>query len=170
MTIPNYDAVKARIDAIDLEPIKYKLVVEKVANANDLPLLEKWRFLFLALKYRTQPIVVSHAIDSFWHYHILDTRKYAEDCETAFGEFLHHFPYFGLRGEEDQQALRAAYQATLELMRAEFGETPDEELRLLGTNDADPALPSLCSDCSNYSPIGGTPEAWRRPRLADTMM
>ena len=41
--------------------------------------------------------------------HILDTRKYAADCEAAFGHFVHHFPYLGLRGEEDTKALEAAF-------------------------------------------------------------
>ena len=38
------------------------------------------------------------ALDEYWHYHILDTQKYQEDCENIFGYFLHHFPYFGMRG------------------------------------------------------------------------
>eukprot|EP01116_Phalansterium_solitarium_P017493 TRINITY_DN431_c0_g1_i1.p1 TRINITY_DN431_c0_g1~~TRINITY_DN431_c0_g1_i1.p1 ORF type:complete len:232 (+),score=15.46 TRINITY_DN431_c0_g1_i1:172-867(+) len=29
-------------------------------------------------------------VDKIWHKHILQTRKYAEDCQLVFGEFLHH--------------------------------------------------------------------------------
>ncbi len=54
--------------------------------------------------------------------HILDTRKYAADCETTFGYFLHHFPYLGLRGEEDAQALQAAFLEMQRLTVEEFGE------------------------------------------------
>lgn len=34
----------------------------------------------------------SQDIDDFWHQHILDTRKYAIDCEYLFGFMLHHDP------------------------------------------------------------------------------
>lgn len=30
--------------------------------------------------------------DLFWHLHVLDTKKYAQDCHMLFGRFLHHVP------------------------------------------------------------------------------
>ena len=57
-----------------------------------------------------------------WHYHILDTEAYAVDCEKAFGRFLHHFPYFGMRGDDDAMALADAYDWTLSTYREVFGE------------------------------------------------
>lgn len=171
MLANNSHAMAARIAAIDLEPIKFKLVNEKGYEHDEVNTLEKWyrRFLLLTILYKDRPIVVSEKIDEFWHQHILDTHKYAEDCRAAFGEFLHHFPYFGLRGEEDQIALRAAYRSTLELLQSEFGETPDEELRKLGTNTADAELPSLCSDCSGVWPDGSAPLNRERPRLSEVV-
>src|SRR5262249_39319225 len=59
--------------------------------------------------------------DRFWHMHILDTRKYAADCDAVFGHFLHHFPYLGLRGEEDAKALDAAFAQMQALLAREFG-------------------------------------------------
>lgn len=158
-----YDAVKARIADLDLEPIKFKLVKEYNYSREDVDTLDKWyrRFLFLTFKHKSRPIVVSEAIDTFWHQHILDTHKYAEDCEMVFGEFLHHFPYFGLRGDEDQRALRAAYQKTLELMREEFGESPNLE---------DATLASSCSDCGASLPSADVPFGQQRPRLSDIVM
>lgn len=145
------DEVQGKIDALDLEPIKFKFAKEHNCNQDQVAALEKWykRFLFLTFKYKAQPIVVSEFIDEFWHQHILDTRKYAEDCTAIFGEFLHHFPYFGLRGDQDQAALQVAYRTSLQLMKDEFGETPDDDMRVFGTNSFDPVLPSLCSDCGN---------------------
>lgn len=29
-------------------------------------------------------------IDQIWHEHILETAKYASDCQDVFGYFLHH--------------------------------------------------------------------------------
>ncbi|MGH2550987.1 MAG: glycine-rich domain-containing protein [Thermomicrobiales bacterium] len=165
------DGVKDRVSTLDLEPIKFKLVKENGYSRDDVEVLDKWyrRFLFLTFKYPTRAIVVSEPIDQYWHQHILDTHKYAEDCQMVFGQFLHHFPYFGLRGDEDQRALRAAYQATLELMREEFGETPDEELRVLGTNAADAELASLCSDCSGALAFEDSLFNRERPRLDAVM-
>jgi hypothetical protein len=48
--------------------------------------------------------------------------KYAEDCQNVFGYFLHHFPYFGMRGEEDAADLKAASARMHELHLREFSE------------------------------------------------
>lgn len=58
----------------------------------------------------------------FWHYHILDTRAYHKDCDTVFGHYLHHFPYFGMRGEHDAIDLKNAFLAPKEKYRETFGE------------------------------------------------
>jgi len=52
-----------------------------------------------------------------WHAHILDTNAYAPDCEKVFGKFLHHFPYWGMRGEEDLVDLYSAWNRTLALYK-----------------------------------------------------
>jgi hypothetical protein len=77
-------------------------------------------------------------VDTFWHYHILDTRKYAADCQAVFGQFLHHFPYSGLRGNEDA----AAHEAACERMRVLYEETfgvsyaaSAESLKQVGQDD-----------------------------------
>jgi hypothetical protein len=84
------------------------------------------RFLILNLKYNDTSIVPTKVIDTFWHYHILDTKKYVEDCEFCFGYFVHHFPYFGMRGEEDAQNLKNTFDNSSSLFLTEFGETIDE--------------------------------------------
>ena len=50
-----------------------------------------------------------------------DTRKYAADCETVFGFFLHHDPYFGISGEEDRLRNLEAFAATQVLWEEAFG-------------------------------------------------
>jgi hypothetical protein len=61
-------------------------------------------------------------VDEFWHYHILNTRKYAADCQEIFGYFLHHFPYAGMRGEDDEKALARAGDWTRQMYEETFGE------------------------------------------------
>ena len=106
-----------RILALDLGPIKFKLVHDNdhgtisLAEINELELRYK-RFLILCLKHRGKKIVADKRVDMFWHTHILDTEKYAVDCGHILGFFMHHFPYFGLRGAQDAQDLK-----TLSLIR-----------------------------------------------------
>lgn len=82
------------------------------------------RFLALHLLYPEMDIVPCKLVDELWHQHILDTAAYRTDCDVLFGRFLDHFPYFGMRGPEDAQALLDAYSDTLHVYREAFGEPP----------------------------------------------
>ncbi|HEX9993747.1 MAG TPA: hypothetical protein VGB14_12535 [Acidimicrobiales bacterium] len=82
------------------------------------------RFLALRLAYPAEEITPCRAVDQFWHAHILDTEAYASDCEQLFGRFVHHYPYFGMRGDDDARDLRDAFARTLELYVENFGEPP----------------------------------------------
>jgi hypothetical protein len=84
------------------------------------------KFLALKLTYPDGDIVPCGLVDEMWHQHILDTIAYRDDCDAIFGCFLDHFPYFGLRGEADTQALHNAYDDTLRRYRQNFGEPPAE--------------------------------------------
>lgn len=65
----------------------------------------------------------SKALDEYWHYHILDTKKYMADCEQVFGYYLHHYPYFGLTKSEPLQDLEKGFLLTQELFKKHFGHT-----------------------------------------------
>ena len=143
---------------LNLDPMKIKLMIEDDGpcwTREQCNAAEKWykRFLILNLLYPDKSIVPSKEIDEMWHYHILDTEKYAEDCQDTFGYFLHHFPYFGMRGEEDAKKLQSSFLETQELYIKEFGE-PLAELRrvFIGESAAecDGSKGTTCSadDCS----------------------
>ena len=83
------------------------------------------KFLVLSLINPNKTIVPSTIIDDFWHLHILDTRKYQKDCEDSFGKFLHHFPYFGMRGDNDEKNLINSWNETLNLYEKEFSNKAD---------------------------------------------
>ncbi len=40
-------------------------------------------------------------LDQFWHQHILDTAKYANDCNRLFGRMIHHNPHI-VRGSSNE--------------------------------------------------------------------
>ncbi len=122
-----HDHVLAEIDALDLAPIKFKLMNKEEGHGwsreyADHMEIEYKRFLILLAKYPEASIAPSKEVDKFWHGHILDTLKYAEDCHRVFGYFLHHFPYFGMRGSEDAANLAAAADEMNRLYRKEFGD------------------------------------------------
>lgn len=115
------------IMALDLDPIKVKLMhvpsgegwsLDK-ANAVEK---EYRRFLYLMKTYPDEATAPLEDVDTFWHYHILDTMKYARDCEQVFGYFLHHYPYVGLRGEDDEQFRIDSGERMRTLYEATFGE------------------------------------------------
>ena len=115
---------------IDLEPIIAKALDSEEGLGWELSYAnrvarEYIRYLTLCILYPNEAVVPSSEVDEFWHLHILDTLKYAEDCQTYIGSFLHHFPYFGMRGEEDARNLQLAWERSLQLYIQTFNESPD---------------------------------------------
>lgn len=116
----------AAITALDLDRIKTKLChVESGEGWSraraDAVEIEYRRFLYLMKAHPAEQTVPTVEVDIFWHYHILDTVKYAADCNAAFGYFLHHNPSVGLDG--DSEAIERAERAARldSLYRATFG-------------------------------------------------
>tara|TARA_Y100000310_G_C20348646_1_gene653249 strand:- start:105 stop:692 length:588 start_codon:yes stop_codon:yes gene_type:complete len=127
------------IDNLDLDCIKVKLMDsdeetgwsrEKVDNVE----IAYKRFLYMSISQDTI-IVPTKNIDKFWHTHILDTKKYSEDCEETFGFFLHHFPYFGMRGEQDRNNLNNSFTKTQEIYKEIFGDEYVVSLEFDEAND-----------------------------------
>lgn len=122
----NIHTTRLKIYELDLEPLKVKLqsLVDgpgwTLSKCDSVELLYK-NFLFLCFKYPASKLVPTSDIDEFWHAHILDTRKYVKDCQETFGDYLHHFPYLGLRGVDDEKALSKAANDTALVYKAEFG-------------------------------------------------
>jgi hypothetical protein len=119
--------------AVDLDPIKFKLMHEsgegwspKRTSAVES---EYRQFLYLAKAFPHEHLATTEDVDIFWHYHILDTMKYAADCEMLFGYFLHHFPYAGMRGEDDREALDYLGERTALLYQQTFGSTPAAQVK-----------------------------------------
>ncbi len=127
LTARSTEQVIAAIQALDLDPIKFKLMDPEEGQGwsrehVDQMAIEYKRFLTLTVRYPEETIAPNKDVDKFWHGHILDTMKYAEDCQNVFGYFLHHFPYFGMRGEEDAANLAKAGDTTNRLYEKEFGQ------------------------------------------------
>lgn len=110
-----------KLDALDLESIARRLMHpedglgwsrEQVTKA-----IARYKmFLYLMYLYPNGAIIPTREMDIVWHFHILDTRKYALDCEYLFGYFLHHRPGSGsTRSLAQEYAVERAFAATLGL-------------------------------------------------------
>lgn len=132
--IPRDQAEKA-IATLDLTMVKMKLMDPKEGKGWDRDQTDRVevrykRFLLLNATVPDADIVPTTDVDDMWHYHILDTQAYATDCQQVFGEFFHHFPYFGLRGPEDAKDLQRAFAETCALYERTFGEPYSSSLEL----------------------------------------
>ena len=121
------DRLWEKISQIDLSMVKKKILDPEeglgwTRAKTDFVEERYLRFLYLMIKHQRNSIVPTRDIDAFWHFHILDTLSYARDCEFVAGTFVHHFPYFGMRGEQDAQNLVASYEATKILYFESFGQ------------------------------------------------
>ncbi len=133
------------INSIDLTMVKKKLMDEEEGQGWD----EEYtnyveqrykRYLCMIVLNENRSIVPTKNIDIFWHQHILDTRAYAKDCQTILGQFIHHFPYFGMRSDEDAQDLVDSFEETKVFYAQLFGEEYTKEF-----NDEN----SKCHRCSS---------------------
>jgi hypothetical protein len=141
--VPSLKSAREAIFSLDLGQIVDKITrtdnaltgIEKPwsrAKAEEAVELYK-RYLWLVRKHRERHpfLPPSREIDFIWHAHILDTRRYHEDCDAIFGAYHHHDPYFGLNGPADEKHLRESFDLTQQLHFTEFGdyiyELDDEE-------------------------------------------
>jgi len=128
-----------KIEALDLSMVIRKMETLGWQRAQAMRLARAYKnYLIIIAKYGAQypHLPPSKEIDEFWHNHILDTQRYAKDCEAIFGRFLHHDPYVGFAGEdgakgegtaEDQGASAASsvaknFATLQELHKKEFGD------------------------------------------------
>jgi hypothetical protein len=125
-TQPSISAFLSRLNQIDFGPIAYKLMHPAHGKAWTLEqtaheIQQYRRFLWLIHRYPQCIIVPSQNIDDVLHQHVLDTLKYAQDCQTLFGEFKHHWPYHGTGDTADRQFADDAFSETQRLWVKHFG-------------------------------------------------
>ena len=108
------------------------------------------QFLFLAASNPSEVIVPwNQSLDDFWHEHILDTVKYAKDCEAIFGNIFHHNPHLPIGSSEQVKA----YNKTKKVYKETFGEKAKSK------NSHDPGcggafIPIFCGGDSHSSDSG----------------
>jgi hypothetical protein len=117
--------VVAAIHALDLEPVKLRMMDPELGEgwsreyADSIGVAYR-TYLTMLVKYpdHAEDILLSKDVDEFWHTHILQTRKYMQDCQNVFGSYLHHEPQIGVI-DQKKRALQA--DKTRKLYEREFG-------------------------------------------------
>lgn len=112
------------VSGIDLTALRIKLAEERGWDEADLNELERQYKMYLNLRliHPSEALVPTRFIDEMWHAHILDTRAYHDDCQRVFGEFLHHYPYLGVGGDQEKAKLDDAFQRTAALWESAYDE------------------------------------------------
>jgi hypothetical protein len=126
------EQVLAAIQALDVEPVKVRMMdpvrgegwTRERADAVEITYKN---FLSMLVKHpeEAEEIAMSEDTDEFWHTHILQTRKYADDCEEMFGTYLHHSPHLEDITSEYMQKKVASVEKTRRLYAEEFGAEMD---------------------------------------------
>jgi hypothetical protein len=125
------DAKWETIRALNLRSVKEKLKDRKgfwwrVWHDADRLEAEYRQFLYLIATNPGKTVVPwTQDLDDFWHEHILDTEKYAQDCNAALGSFLHHNPHLPKGSSQHDKA----FSETRQMYRAAFKETVDKRSR-----------------------------------------
>jgi len=127
----NIDQTSAAVDekwqaiaAIDLRPVRQKFAFKKswlwhLGHSADQIEAEYRQFLYLVVTNPGKTVIPwSRDLDDFWHEHILDTAKYAADCDTIWGKMIHHNPHV----PEGSAMHSAAAAETREMYLAAFKE------------------------------------------------
>ena len=137
------------VEVLDFDRLKWKISESEEAKMTkdecELAEREYRRYLTLKKLYPKVELVPNKQLDEFWHAHILDTVAYHKDCDSVFGHYLHHFPYFGIYGEDDYQNLVSAFEKTKELYELHFGKYPEQLDNAARCEDHPCHAPSSCA-------------------------
>ena len=163
------EQIAVAIQALDLTSVKRRLM--------DPELGEGWTpeyadsvedayktYLTMVAKYQddAEDLLLAKDVDEFWHTHILQTMKYAADCQAVFGTFLHHDPHVGeiTQAVHDKRTRNA--EKTRALYEREFGAAGGAEAAWAGRPHAAAAAMSnvaLRADNAAMSNIAIHPQA-----------
>src|SRR5688572_2404291 len=139
LTTKTEQEVIAAIQALDLEPVKLRMMDAQLGEgwtreyADSIGIAYK-TYLTMLVKYPddAEDILLSEDVDEFWHTHILQTRKYMQDCQNVFGNYLHHEPHVGEVTSADIERRTVQAEKTRQLYEREFGGTRQSEMAWAG--------------------------------------
>jgi hypothetical protein len=135
LTTKPQQEVIAAIQGLDLESVKLRVMDPELGEgwsqeyADGIEVAYK-NYLVMLTKYPDdiEDILISKDVDEFWHTHILQTRKYTEDCQRIFGNYIHHEPHIGDVTAADVEKRTIQAEKTRQLYEQEFGGAHKREM------------------------------------------
>jgi hypothetical protein len=152
LSFKELELVKQKIDALDFSLMKERFLSDYSYEQVQQMEKEYKGFLFLQAAYPIQILVPTEKIDIMWHAHILDTMRYANDCENIYGYFLHHYPYLSMRGENDKANWINAFKKTKSLF-SDIGINLESNSAMCGDSDDWGKVPAMCGDGDDWGKI-----------------
>ena len=144
----------AAIRDLDLSLVRSKVAqrnhwtAERAADAE----VEYRRFLGLLATHPGETISPwNNDLDLFWHEHILDTQRYALDCQRIFGKIIHHDPHITSDTKRHQKVVRRT-----EELRGSGKSTSESNGSSCGTTCGTAGASVGCSTCTTHSHDGGS--------------
>lgn len=146
---PTESGIHAYVHTLNFDKLKWKLCESNEAEMSkeecELAEQEYRRYLTLKLLHPKETLVPNKLVDKFWHAHILDTRSYRDDCDSVFGFYLDHFPYFGIYGSDDNANLELEFEKTKTKYEQHFGKYPTDLNNLSRCENHPCHVPSTCA-------------------------
>lgn len=136
-----------KIAGLDLKKVRIKFGEKKSwwwhLGHNPARIENEYRQLLYLLVSNPEKSVVpwSSDVKDFWREHLLDTTKYATDCQTVAGRLIHHHPHL-----VGSPAYAGAYADTRKLYLSTFGESARKRRRAAGRVDFGSDTPTVFSD------------------------
>lgn len=90
---------------------------------------EHYRIFMKAAACLGDPVSPSRKVDEFWHLHILDTKKYRQDCMEHLGKFIEHNP--------NVQPSELVVPPSVDQFLAQLGKLPEREAVFAATESCD---------------------------------
>ncbi|HLH22212.1 MAG TPA: hypothetical protein VK066_06800 [Chloroflexota bacterium] len=120
------------LEDYDLRPVRERLRGEGAMPAAwlDEAIWEFRRYLGLRLVAGGRVPMLSQPVDAVWHACLLFSRLYADLCEHAFGEFVHHEP-----ATEPDPDPAGSWRRFADAYVRLYGESPGRLWRLGGSSD-----------------------------------
>jgi hypothetical protein len=126
-TLPSFPLTERQFRALrviedcDLAPVRSRLLLRSSMTPGwiDEAIFEFRRYLGLRAVFDEPIWMLNSDVDEVWHTCLIFTRLYADLCDKAFGEFLHHDP--AAEGGGDRRAKWRQFGAAYETLYGELG-------------------------------------------------
>ena len=144
-------SIPTEIRNLDLDTVQRRLISKKGwTEQHAARMVEEYRE-YLTLFYHhpgDELVPPTQDLDDVWHEHILDTQRYASDCDRMFGRFIHHVPGLEHGTERHTEGLQRTRKHWWQL----FGPERRRQLTVRRNEQGTVEAVTIGGSCSSYMP------------------